>query len=205
MTISKASRLKGKSLQSGLSFALVLSLISALSLLTVLGSRVLQGKSNMQMQYAAQANAIDIQKSADALRTKLASLKLTYGSIDPAIENNQITSVSSIWSAMPLPANASQVALSPWTMTNADRFVAPFSNEQMRLANIDVNDRVCEALNQMQIRNEDPVISSTGNGIGGTNFTVSNPGFNSGNSADLFCVVGAGNDGASRVFLGIAV
>jgi len=191
--------------QRGVSLLVVLGMISALALFSALFAKIISGKANIQSQYMDQASAVDLQRSADSLRTKVASLRITYGSIDPVISGNLISSASTLWVAQPLPANASTMALTGWVMTDIDRFIAPQTGEFMRVATIDVTTRVCTALNQLQIKSEDPVIASAANAFAGTNFTVSNAGFNAGLTADFFCAQGGGAGGEGRVYLGIGV
>lgn len=195
--------MRSRSKQTGVSMIAILGVMSALMVLTAIYNKVISGKATMQTQYEAQANAIDLQKSAEALRIKIASLRITYGAIDPQIFSNQITSVSSLWSAMPMPANAASVAQTAWVMAANDRITIPVSGETMRVATIDVTARVCTALNALQIKSEDPTMTTAVNGFGGTTFSISNTGFNAGMPADLFCVQGGGTSGG-RIYLGLS-
>jgi len=192
-----------RKVQQGVSLTIILSFISALLILSAITAKVMQGQGSIQSKYAFQANAIDLQKSADALRTNIASLRLTYGVIDPVIATNQISSATGIFSAMPLPVNAATMAVTGWGMANGDRLIVPVSGEWMKVATIDVVPGVCAALNIYQIKSDNPVLSATSNAFGGTTFSVSNASFNAGLASDFFCVTGGGTNGAGRVYVGI--
>jgi hypothetical protein len=183
--------------QRGVSMALVLSFISAISIATVLYARVAGNQSTVQTIAKTQADVQIIKDSAEALRLLISSIQLRLGaSVDYQVASGTVSSPTNQFTSFAAPPLGGS-ALTPLQLSPLIKF--RYAGQTYGLATADVTDRVCVALNQSSIRPETPSISSIDES-GATIFLVTNAGFNGGMLSDIFCVPGAGVGGQGRVF-----
>ncbi len=172
-----------------------------ISLFALVGSgiaRMTSDSGSHAIAAQAQASASELVRATQELSTTLATLRLTYGAIDPQISVGTLSSATSSFPSSNAPTMGSAQSTG-WSMSANDRLVV--NGDSYRVATTDTNADVCTAYNTLMMRGTTaPVLGSAANGIGGTDYSVSNSAsVNEGRPISTFCI-----PASKRVYVGLA-
>lgn len=184
--------------QRGMGLGYLLMIISLTTLVTgfVLKNSASLSSNAIDAKYMAAAT--DLDRAATDLTVRMAQLRMTYGAgVVARITNGQLVSPTSAFPPMSLPPLVASSALTAWALSENNRFQVPVTGDLLPVATLTTTNAVCAKFNATHIRAEAPTLATVVNGFGGTTYSVTNPGFNGGAPATLFCI----EDGAGTAAL----